>query len=168
MHSFSAPASPDTSETRVGETAAKLKTALAQSNTHLFRDVPRTSQVSYAHHGNLKHANMPSHATNMPRFMPMFIQVKTTNLKKTDREHTRRKHIFTFSSKTYWPLQRTSLGVQLQHFISNVNSFPAADITQLFCKAFLLILFYVLALRFRFSKTRQPIKRSKLKTSANI
>ena len=86
VHSYSAPAlcSPDTSEARVGETAAKLKTALTQSNTHLFKDVAGTSQVSYAHHGQLK--NMPtcqSHATNMPRFMPMFVQVKTpTNLKR--------------------------------------------------------------------------------------
>ena len=33
----------DTSEVRVGETAAKLKSALTQSNTHLFRDVARIS-----------------------------------------------------------------------------------------------------------------------------
>ena len=86
MHNYSAPAlcSPDTSEARVGETAAKLKTALTQSNTHLFRDVARTSQVSYAHHGQLKNmSTCQSHATNMPRFMPMFVQVKTpTNLKR--------------------------------------------------------------------------------------
>ena len=50
---------------------------------HLFRDVART-QVSYAHHGQLKTCQTcQSHATNMPRFMPMFVQIKTpTNLKR--------------------------------------------------------------------------------------
>ena len=42
--------------------------------------------------------NMPtcqSHATNMPRFMPMFVQVKTTTNLKRQIEGTReRKHIF--------------------------------------------------------------------------
>ena len=86
VHSYSAPAlcPPDTSEARVGETAARLKNTLTQSNTHLFRDVSGTSQVSSAHHGQLKNmSTCQSHATNMPRFMPMFVQVKTpTNLKR--------------------------------------------------------------------------------------
>ena len=99
MHSYSAPAlcSPDTSEARVGETAAKLKSALTQSNTHLFRDVARTSQVSYAHHGQLKTCQ---HATNMPRFMPMFVQVKTRN-----------------SFSMSWRTDRFPVGAKWQRFV---------------------------------------------------
>ena len=44
----------------VGETVARLKNTLVQSNTHLFTDVSGTSLVSSTHHGQLKNMqNMP-------------------------------------------------------------------------------------------------------------
>ena len=74
------------------------KSTLAQSNTHLFKDASRASLVSSAHHGQLKtcHAcQCQNHVTNMPRFMPMFVQVKQPNNLTKDRSRAhKRKRIF--------------------------------------------------------------------------
>ena len=81
------------------------KSTLAQSKTHLFTDVSRTSLVSSAHHGQLKTCQTcQSHATNMPRFMPMFVQVKTPiNLKKDRSRAHKRKHIFPPDERAFVP-----------------------------------------------------------------
>ena len=96
VHSYSAPAlcSSNTSKVRVGETAAKLKTAPTQSNS-------TSSGMSQKHlrclilNGQLK--KTCQHAKVMPQnaVHAVFVQVKTYQSKRTDQEHTRRKHIFT-------------------------------------------------------------------------
>ena len=65
--------------------SCEAENTLAQSNTHLFKDVSRTSQVSCAHHGQLKTCQTcQSHVKNMPGSMPRFVQFKN-NFTSTSR-----------------------------------------------------------------------------------
>ena len=96
-------------EARVGETAARLKSTLTQSNTHLFRDVARTSQVSYAHHGQLKTCQTcQSHHAKV--HADVCSGKNTYQSQKTDRGQTKRKHIFTLPGTT------TSEWNSVEHF----------------------------------------------------
>ena len=86
VHSYSAPVLcfPDTSEAKVGETAAKLKTALTQS-APLQGCCEDISGVLCSSCQLKNMSTCQNHATNMPRFMSMFVQAKTPiNLNKDE------------------------------------------------------------------------------------
>ena len=93
------------------ERSEGLRNSCEAEKAHLLRATCTSSRMSQGHlwclhHGQLKTCHAcQNHVTNMPRFMPMFVQVKTPiNLKKDRSRAHKRKHIFLLTNVRSYPL----------------------------------------------------------------